>query len=618
MPREFIVEDIHGLMNQLREYHSEKRGNQVWDDDFYEQRVEKVARKYVPSDIPIFQSSLSTDVVDTVSDSLRTDEPVVNFRVSMPPEKELEEGEEPGEEEAKIEAHRVLMVRWGDQLMRYDREMADMDAYSEFGRNEALRGEGIIKRLHNSEIPEKPVRTDFGETEDFNVATRKWKAEMATFSPLLPARPIDPLNIYLPPNAVYPLPYIIEYQIRRQIDLWEDYPEWRGEVANKLFPIPNKSPKALTGTELDDPTREVMWLEFWSESHYIVHADGVEVIKKKNPYGFVPYINYYSGLGRTDERGSTAKKAASILSKIRGEIESEIVLKTIMFELAKLYVFPRLLVPEGEEDRVAKSMGARGIVPYGEGGPESIKWLESPPLNATVGQFLAQAQTAISKRVNPIQRGMGEQDSEFGVLEALRLGQATKGIQDIANNLNRAGSASLNMAARMMFVLDLEMNVQGNAKTNDTDQKVTGSDFTDFNFEVEFKAVDPVEETRLQQAGMVLFRGGAMSLDTNHRKFLAAVVDDPEEEADKMMEERVREAWYSSPEFIQYAVQVHQATLAATEADAGTAGIEESLGATNGNLGTVEQLAGGSDALAAAQGPLAEAQANVEAPTQRV
>ena len=590
---------VEDMREELRIYHEHKRSNQEIDSLYYEQNVEAIAKDLVPSDVPIYKSSLGTDVVDQVSDQLVTNEPSVVYDALTDSDREMTR-------KRKLEG-------WGLELVEDDQSGQDVDAYSNAGKDMALRGEAIIKRLHNTDMPEEPTLADFsgkGKRAKFEEAKRKWEAEMASASPLFPARSVDPLNCFIPPNAVNPLPYIIEHQRRRQVDLWDQYPEWKTNLAAKVWTVGGEE-KQMDTDELNDPLREVDWLEYWSKDQYIVVVDGIELFSKANPYGIVPYDHTYSGLGRTDQNASSAAKAASILSKIRGELTGEIVLKTIMFELSQSYVFPRLRVPEGREDAVAQGMRHRGIIPYDPqdpGGADSIKWLDPIAINPAVSQFLGEAQQAIARRVNPILGGMPQQDSEFGVLEALRIGQATKGIQEITVNLNRLATASLHTAAKMLIALDESMGVTGTKANGGNDFKVTPSLLKNYKqLSVVFEAVDPVEQTRRQQAGMVLRRDRAISRRTYQTEYIPDIVKDPVQEDIRLGVEAAEEAFYASPQFMEMAVQMHiaaqadrQARQERSSAQQAVAGQQAAAGGgqpQNTRTDTVEALAnGGADA----------------------
>ena len=98
--------------------------------------------------------------------------------------------------------------------------------------------------------------------------------------------------------------------------------------------------------------------------------------------------------------GDEFPEPEAILAKIRGEVMSEIVLKTIMWELAKLYSMPRILVPRGMEDEVASGMQARGIITYDPDnplGPGQIEWLKSQDITPAVADFLSRVENSIAR-----------------------------------------------------------------------------------------------------------------------------------------------------------------------------------------------------------------------------
>jgi len=614
--RKYEPQDIAVLRENLSKTHGDKRSEQEWDGDLYNQDPSRV-RQYLPNDIPIYQSALATEIVDQVSDSLRTDAPVIRY-------KPRSRGRD-----ADKERHRARMTAWGIERLKFDQAYADIDPYNQAGLDLALRGEAILKVLHNADFPLKPTRDEFPTRSVYDDALADWRTETSTMSPLLPTQALDPLGVYTPPDAGCPLPYIVEHQVRRQIDMWEQYPDWKEGVKNKVYRF-GIDERAMNVDELNDPVREVEWLECWTESHYIIWVGGVEVIRKPNPYGFVPYAHVYSGLGRSDVRGNTAEKAASILSKVRGEIEAEIIGKTIKFELAKLYVFPRIMVPRGTADDIADSLRARGIIEYEpEMGPDSIKWLDSPPINTSVAEFMDSVERAIAKRVNPIMRGMAEQESDFGVLEALRLGQATKGIQQIATNLNRLSTNSLNIAASIVQAMNFDY------------EDMRQGDFVEPHFEIEFKAIDPVEETRRHMAGLALYRADrAITKRTLRKEFLDGVITDIEDEEEQEMAERAEEAFYASDAFQQYAIETYiaerQQEMAADARDKAEQARHQQVGPPPGAgippgggmppgagtvpenlMTTVEQLGGpeaDTGALAQTAGPIQEARSAVELP----
>jgi len=112
----------------------------------------------------------------------------------------------------------------------------------------------------------------------------------------------------------------------------------------------------------------------------------------------------------------------------------------------------------------------------------------------------------------------------------------------------------------MLIAIDTPMTVYGTMDNGGRDFNVTPSIFKNYKqITVVFEAIDPVEQTRKQQAGMVLFRGGAISRRTLQTEYLSDVVRDPVMEDTRMGVEAAESAFFGSPEFMQWAVAKYQA-----------------------------------------------------------
>lgn len=604
--------EVPRLYEMLKQYHGQRINNARRWQQYYDQDP-TVVRHLVAGGLRLFRSSLATEVVDAIADRVRTDEPEVRFRHRA--------ASEPARE------HAILMERLGRQVLRADMERGEVDPYAQAVRDMALRGECVIKRLHDPERPPEPVKS---QTEDYEKALAEWEARTAAGWPLMPARPVDPLTFFLPPNATYPYAYAVELQTRRSGELKGKYPDWWTKVL-KDGTRKNGQTVKLTDTQIQDAQRAVEWLEYWSPDQYIVVADGVEVenLSKKNPYGVVPYVHSYSGLGRIDDESAPAEKASSIIGKIEGELEADLVLKSVQFALAQLYVLPRILAPDDMVQEVAAALGEGGVVPYRKAdGPTSVQWLPSPPLNEAVSQFLAAAHSAIARRVNPILRGMPADNPASGVQEALRIAAADSGGSDIYTAANWVLTRSLNLALAILKTTDATVNVLGGMTTGDRSKeriaRASKGDFDDQNFECVFKAFDPIEDTRRQQNGLTLLRERAITRRTMRKSFLPGLIVDPDEEEDQEMVEKANDAWLASPQFQAWSVQTHmgEEAVAAEQAALQQSGKAEPSAPASPN-GTVtpearenmameiERMAGGgmdvNGAAQAAQGPLTQA-----------
>lgn len=593
---------VSGLKNQLEDVHSEKLKQQDLWTRLYYQDVSWL-RPQVPNDIAIFPSSTPTDIIDTVSDRMRTDEPQIHVQLHSSTERARRE--------------QTLVRRWAEEVIRLDRTYAEQSAYSQASIDIPLVGEAVIKRLHNPNIPPEPLRSEFGSEEEFNAEHSNWESRMALISPLLPARALDPMNVFIPPNSTWPFPYVIEYQQRRQVQMWEDYPDFQAQQvdANKRR-LASLGRRRLSAQDIDNPAREITWLEYWSEDEYIVEADSLELIRKRNPYGVVPYCHVYSGLGRNDKTNNSARKASGILGKLLGEVQGEIEMRTLLFAATRYYIFQRLKVPEGEGNRVAAQMQAGSVIEY-QGDPNSIQWLESPQLSPEVSRALADLDSKITKRVNPIGRGAPNRDVNSGVQEALATINSDTSLLKMSNAVNRLATQSIQLAAMQMKALGLSQTVVTGLEANGVGREriidaTKGHLDRVGSISIEFKAIDPIEDARRQQQGQRLFEGGGITQKRLWTSFLDGIIDDPEDEQIQKDAEDAIAAWKNSPEFAQWSVQQfmaeqqkerQSAELAAPPAGGGS--LASQVQAAQAGAGQLAELGGDATAIAGQRNPTA-------------
>jgi hypothetical protein len=164
---------------------------------------------------------------------------------------------------------------------------------------------------------------------------------------------------------------------------------------------------------------------------------------------------------------------------------------------------------------------------------------------------------------------------------------------------------SVRQAAKMMIALDKSMTVYGTSDNGGRDYTMKPDDFKSYKqLEVRFEAVDPVEQTRKQQAGMVLFRGGAISRRTLQTSYLNDIVKNPVQEDARMGVEAAEAAFFGSEQFLAWAVSKYQAIQQNEGAEeqrqavrnnsvaAASGGELSAAGAGAGRTAEVETLAG--------------------------
>jgi len=381
---------------------------------------------------------------------------------------------------------------------------------------------------------------------------------------------------------------MIERQTRRVLDIRESYPHWTDPKAKKLG-------KSLA----DNPLREVSWVEYWTRDEYIVEVDGDRIIDKPNPYGIIPYIYRYSGLGRYNADGNPKHLAVGILHSIQGELEAEIEIKTAMRAAWQYHVFPRLLTTD-DPSQVAQQFqkGPGAVIKHAPERPP--QWLESPPPNQHMMEFLGSIDESIRRT---IPAALMERQADAGIHQAMLIGQALKIISPVKKALNSMGTEIVNKLSHLMSWFELSMSVQG-PRDGASERMIRARDFTHHQFEVTFEATDPSEDDRRMFSALAVKREpGLISRATYREKFLKGVIPNGEEEEEKIMAEQVIDQLVGSGMMVQevmaqmQALQQQEQTQASTDTMAGqmqdrARAAAETVGGREQNI---EQMMGGGE-----------------------
>ena len=496
----------------------------------------------LPENIAVHKSSKSTQIVDNLRDQIRVDEPVVVYREKSPKQKDQE--------------HKATMEVWGQNILAQLSQAGMVDPLGQAPHDLILRGAACVKII---------VREDSLEDKPPKVSKRAWESEMS-HKPHFLLKPVDPLNCY--PSPGNELTYMVEKQTRRVIDIRESYPHWTDPKAKKLS-------KNLT----DNPLREVEWVEFWTRDEYIVEVDGDRIIEKPNPYGIIPYIYRYSGLGRYNADGNPKHLAVGILHSIQGELEAEIEIKTAMRAAWQYHVFPRLLTTD-DPSQVAQQFqkGPGAVIKHSPERPPN--WLESPPPNQHMMEFLGSIDESIRRT---IPAALMERQADAGIHQAMLIGQALKIISPVKKALNAFGTELLNKLSHLMGWFELSASVNG-PREGSSERMVRGKDFTHHQFEVTFEATDPSEDDRRMLSALAVKREpGLISRATYRERFLKGVIPNGEEEEEKIMAEAVVDQLVQSGMLVQQVMAQLQAQEQQDNAQATAEGL----------AGRMQQMAGG-------------------------
>lgn len=458
----------------------------------------------VPYEVRIFRSSTSANIVSGYRNQIRTHEPTVNFSPYGLTKKALK--------------HASLMQRWGYSMLLRERTLSFQDPVLQNALDLIERGASCKKIIVDVDhLMDKPPTRDGLKMEEWESrGFHNWPFRI---------KAIDPLSVFPFPSSTKDLPGIIERQVRYASEIKTQYPHWI-------------DPKEGKGKY--NPARRVEWLEYWTPELYIVEADGELVFEKENPYGFVPYIFEWAGMGRDHNDGDPKHLAINILSEILGELEEEVRLKTAISVQTQMHVFPPILTVE-DPKKVAKQFGVGPgkVIKHLPGFPPV--YMEYPAPNENMYRFLEAIQQNIQRVAGAALRGSRDSSVQFGVLQAQLVGQELTNISTIRAVLDRMGARTLNMMARMMNVLDINMAIEGSVEPATDSARVSGKDFTHYNFEVDYEAVDPAENDRMLLVGEALRRAGDISRHTFHKKYAKHIIEDPDFEAVLIYSERVLE-----------------------------------------------------------------------------
>ena len=457
----------------------------------------------VPYEIRVFLSSTAANIIDGYRNQIRTTEPTVNFS--------------PSANTRAAERQGVLMKKWGYGMLERERLRAAIDPNLQCGFDLLLRGAACKKIVVDVDGMVGPA------PKKNSKAFKDWEAKALNCWPFI-SRAIDPLSVFPSPGDVKPLPFMIEKQRRPAAMLWAQYPEWR-------------DPKRET-KEGKNPARLVTWIEYWSKDEYIVEADGELVFEKENPYGFVPYIFEWSGLGRAHSDADPSHLAVGILTHILGELEEEVRLKTAISVQTQMHVFPPILTTEDPRKVAAQfGLGPGKVIRHPPGNPP--QYMNYPAPNENLYRFLDAIQQNISRLAGAALSGGRDPGVEYGVLQAQMVGQALTTIAPIRATLNGIATQTLNMMGTMVRKMDLNMTIKGTMETIEEPFSVQGSDFDHMSFDVSFEAVDPAENDRALMVGEALRRAGDISQRTFWEKYLKHVIADPEQEYINLWEEAI-------------------------------------------------------------------------------
>lgn len=484
------------LLTELQRYYSAAHAQMERADNLYHSRFPNTIE--LPPGVLPHESSTAAQIVDGFRDQVRISEPKVIYHAKGV-----------GVQHAR---HKTKMEQWGLAALRVAARKANANPFRQAVHDLLLRGASCIKCLVDvDEIPDPP-------TNPTPRALRQWRIAAANAWPYK-VRAVDPLAVYPAPGPYRPPAFVLEVRWRHAYEIEAAFPAWRDKG--------------------DNPTRRVQWLEYWDDQHYIVEVEGQTIIDQPNPYGKVPYVWAYSGLGRENYDGDPSSLATGVLSSIAGELEEEARIKTVIGAMAAYHAFPRLITtldPAVARRLFGAGPGAIIQVPTMADRPV---WLDTPPPPTQVLNYLGLIRENIFRKA-PAALSERPTGVESAIHQALLIGQALKIITPIKDSLNAMATDLVNLMAHQAYVMQLTLNVHGLTGDLEKPMMVSPDDFEHIAFEVEFLATDPAEDDRRILTGLsILSRPGLISRRTWREKFGRGIVEDPDQEDVLILSEQV-------------------------------------------------------------------------------
>ena len=551
-------DDLAELESMMISYYAQTTTKRSRSDKMYRHEVSSLMQ--VPEGMEVHESSTPSLMDDNLRDQIRTDEPIVTYQST-------------GRSASALQ-FKELAQMWAAGVLHEISASALIDPIQQVVHDFLLRGAGCIKFIVDPEY-----MLPSGGDEDADTGMFPWLVKA-----------VDPLSIFPAPGSKRTPAYVLESQTRTVLDMQMHYADhWHDPIVRR-------------GGKKRKPSDPVKWLEFWSgptfkdgkqvdPGQYVVEADGIRIIDQPNPYGVLPYVFSYSGLGRANHDGEPSHLSEGILDSVIGELEEEIRIKTAWAHQWLFSAYPRLLTTD-DPRRVRRQfmVSAGSVIKYNPG--EKPEWMEQQPPNEAMLRFLEVITANIQRKVSP---SLTERPSgvDAGIHQALLLGQALKVISPIRRALDIMGGELINGMAKQMKALSIKMNVSGG--TENQDRMVAGRDFKAFTFRVQFEAIDPVENDRRMLAGLALRRERAdglplISRRTFMERYMGGVIDNIDDEESQLIAEAAVAQLVASGALLQSVMQEVQANAQAGQVAA--AGDQAAAQIAGGRERGIEGVAG--------------------------
>ena len=538
-------------LGRLKTYYGNWHNHAREVDDAYNLQWKTKIRNEFPEDVEPHIPSTAPSIVDTLVDQVI----VANYTVEAIPI---------GNSSQAVK-NAALLSRLGEGFLDRINDSLEVPLMRQMVFDSLLRGAHCAKVLFDETlVPVEPKVSEYSSREAFLDAHDQWASQATTTFPYI-VRPIDPLVVFPAPGRVFPLPYVFEVQKRHVSGVSADYPNWPDPKGSRL-----KETGDLEGA--NDPFRYVEVVQVWtapdprtkSPGQYGVLADGMWAKEPgPNPYGFVPYVFSYGGLGRIDEAADPISLGRTALSKILSELRAEVIARTTADALWQMYAFPTLLIPENPLTYKQKTNGPAATV-QSQGDPDRYKFLERPAPPAELYMHLQKVEQGI-RNASGTEALSGNRPTgvDYGYLQAIMVGQGRLKLDVVVSQVQRSMGRLLGMMLRLQKdVVQKPVRVFGTPGKAESTRVVRPVDIDNYNVKIHLDAVDPAENDKRVALGLLPLKAGVLSRRSYLRDYRR--VQDVEEEEAEILKDTVMAQLVANGALLPYAAQNVQLDQAQT------------------------------------------------------
>jgi hypothetical protein len=456
----------------------------------------------VPKGTFVHVPSTAAALVDSSRDQIRTDTPRVRV---------LPAGTSRTAAETALKQQLAA-----DMFLRRLREDGDQSIPAQIIFDFVSVGAAVAKVVYDiDKVPAAPENSD-------EESLRAWESLKENTYPFRDEI-LEPRSVLIPRDESWPYSLAIEMQKRPVAQIKA------GRFGKKFV---DNSPD-------QDPLREVDYEEVWTPQRYAVWADGVKLSDKPNPWGIVPFVWGYSGLGSHHKGDDPADAAVGMLTKVESELKAEVRLKTALEAFWQYGVWPRLITQEDPETiRKEMEMGAGGIIQW-SGPPEAEpKFLTPPQPNPSMWMFLPEIKESIRQAtISEVLQGERPRGVDYGYLQSLLIGQARLRFGPVKHSAELFLKRLLLLKFHMLRVMDHSLSVRGYPEPVERSRRLSASDISGhIELEVELRSGSPFDDAAKLTAMWAITSGGGMSEWVYTRDILEL---DPAEEAAQKLAEMV-------------------------------------------------------------------------------